>query len=163
FRVGGRESVPRYAGSFKTARDARERQRWVDGELAAMRVPDLAVLVREPVTAKTVRAAADAWRGARIDGAEGTRGLHRTSLSRVLRILGDKQVNQVTADDVAMLVEKLAAAGEKRETIRKSVKYLAAVLDYEGVTPNPCRDKQRIRLPHEEQEEIAPPTAEHVQ
>jgi len=85
---------------------------------------------------------------------------HRASLRP---ILGDTPVDRVTVDDVAALVEKLTKAGKKRETIRKSVKYLAAVLDNEGVTPNPCPDKQRIRLPHEQQDEIAPPTAEHVQ
>jgi integrase len=98
-----------------------------------------------------------------VDVSEGTRGLHRIALARVIPVLGDKPIDELSPDDVAHLVETLTAAGKKRETIRKSVKYLAAVLDYEGITPNPCRDRQRIRLPHEEQEEIAPPTAEHVQ
>jgi integrase len=35
-------------------------------------------------------------------------------------------------------------------------------LEEEGVDPNPARDK-RIRLPHEEREELNPPTAEHVE
>jgi hypothetical protein len=39
---------------------------------------------------------------------------------------------------------------------------LAAVLDEAGVEPNPARDR-RIRLPYEEQEELVPPTAEHVE
>lgn len=41
------------------------------------------------------------------------------------------------------------------------MKYLAAVLDEQGVDPNPARDK-RIRLPHEARQEIKPPTADHV-
>ena len=49
-------------------------------------------------------------------------------------------------------------AGKKRETIRKSVKYLAAVLDDAGIDPNPARVK-RIRLPHEEPVELEPPTS----
>jgi integrase len=48
------------------------------------------------------------------------------------------------------------AAGRKRETIRKSAKYLAAVLDYGNVDPSPARDRN-VRLPHEETEELEPP------
>jgi integrase len=42
------------------------------------------------------------------------------------------------------------------------VKYLAAVLEEEGIEPNPARSK-RIRLPHEEPVELEPPTSEHVE
>jgi integrase len=37
FRFGGRESVPRRAGTFRTQREAKIRRDWVAGELAAMR------------------------------------------------------------------------------------------------------------------------------
>jgi integrase len=37
------------------------------------------------------------------------------------------------------------------------------VLDFAGVDPNPARDKQRVRLPYEELEEMNPPTATHVE
>jgi hypothetical protein len=107
--------------------------------------------------------ACERWRASRVDVTESTRVLHRVALGRVLPVLGSWRVDELTGADVAYLVETLAAAGKKRETIRKSVKYLGAVLDYEGVSPNPCRDKQRIRLPHEEHVEINPPTAEHVE
>ena len=36
FRAGGRESLPRYAGSFPKLRDALARRSWVLGELAAI-------------------------------------------------------------------------------------------------------------------------------
>jgi hypothetical protein len=36
------------------------------------------------------------------------------------------------------------------------------VLDHAGVKPNPARDR-RVRLPREDEEEINPPTAEHVE
>jgi hypothetical protein len=39
FRLGGRESGTRYAGSFKTRAEAIERKKWVANELAARRVP----------------------------------------------------------------------------------------------------------------------------
>src|SRR5512132_2980360 len=41
FRIGGRETAPRYAGAFPTKREALARKAWVTGELAAMRLPDL--------------------------------------------------------------------------------------------------------------------------
>jgi len=37
FRIGGRESSPRYAGALSTMREATIRRNWVAGELAAMR------------------------------------------------------------------------------------------------------------------------------
>jgi integrase len=163
FRVGGRESATRYGGSFKTKREADERKKWISGQLAAQQVPNIGALTVEPPRTTTVADAVARWRESRVDVTEGTRVLHRVALNRVLPVLGTVPVDKVSADDVARLVETLSAAGKKRETIRKSIKYLAAVLDYEGVTPNPCRDKQRIRLPHEEHEEINPPTAQHVE
>ena len=60
------------------------------------------------------------------------------------------------------LVATLAEKGKRRETIRKCVKYLAAVLDECGREPNSARSKS-IRLPHEEHEEISPPAASHVE
>ena len=71
-------------------------------------------------------------------------------------------MDAITADEVANAASTLAASGRKRETIRKSVKYLAAVLEFAGVDPNPARDR-RIRLPYEEHVEINPPTAAHVE
>jgi hypothetical protein len=43
-----------------------------------------------------------------------------------------------------------------------SVKYLAAVLDEHCRDPNPARSR-RVRLPHEETEELNPPVATHVE
>jgi hypothetical protein len=65
FRVGGRESPARYAGSFKTMREARERKAWVAGELAALRVPDRRLL--EPVPSTSLRHEAERWRESRVD------------------------------------------------------------------------------------------------
>jgi hypothetical protein len=163
YRLGGRESSARYAGSFKTKADALARKRWIDGELAALRLPDLTTLrADEPKRARTVEEACRQWRASRVDVTEGTRVLHRVALGRVVPILGEHRVDDLTIADVNRLVTELAAGGKKRETIRKSVKYLAAVLEEEGIDPNPARSKQ-IRLPHEEQEELNPPTAEHVE
>jgi len=161
FRVGGRETIPRYGGAFVTMREAKIRRDWVAGELAAMRVPDLSLLAT-PVLALTVADACARWRESRVDVSEGTRVLHRVALGRVVRVIGDRRIDELAVGDVNDLVAALAGGGSKRETIRKSVKYLAAVLEDEGVDPNPARDR-RVRLPHEEQAEIVPPTSEHVE
>jgi len=161
YRVGGRESASRYAGSFPTKREALIRKAWVAGELASLRVPDLRLVAPE-TAAETVATACERWRASRVDVSESTRVLHRVALGRVLPILGTRPVDGITSADVSELVTTLAAAGKRRETIRKSVKYLAAVLDECGLDPNPARAKS-IRLPHEEHEELVPPTAEHVE
>jgi len=162
FRVGGRESTSRYAGSFGTKREALARKAWVLGELAAMRVPDLTLLRKEPLRSPTLATAALRWRESRVDVSDGTRVVHQVALDRVLPLLGDRRVDEIGVDDVKMLVVELARAGRKRETIRKSVKYLATVLDDAGVQPNPARDR-RVRLPHEEPVELEPPATEHVE
>ena len=160
YRVGWGES-PRYGGSFKTKREAELRKAWIAGELAAMRVPDLSLL-RTPERAPTLREAADSWRASRVDVTAPTRVLHRVSLDRVLPILGDKRVDEVTVEDVVAVVSDLVARGRKRETIKKSVTYLATVLDEQGLAENPARSN-RVRLPHEDRHEPEPPTAEHVE
>jgi integrase len=146
---------------FKTKREADERKRWISGELAARRVPDLRSLETAP-RAVTVAEACERWRSSRIDVSESTRVLHRVALSRVLPLLGERRIDELTVDDVNAMTVALADAGKKRETIRKSVKYLAAVLEEEGIDPNPARSK-RIRLPHAELVELEPPTSEHVE
>jgi integrase len=162
YRLGGRESSHRYAGSFAAKRDALGRRSWVAGELSAMRVPNLSALEVHSAGSPTVAEACERWRAARVDVTEATRVLHRVALGRVVPVLGDRCLDQLTVDDVNALVVELAQAGRKRETIRKSVKYLAAVLEENRIEPNPARDK-RVRLPHAETIELEPPTSEHVE
>ena len=162
YRVGGRDTRQQYAGSFTRKADALARRRWVDGELAAMRAPDLATLGAEPKRAPTFAEACDRWRAGRVDVAEATQVVHRVALGRVVPILGSRRIDEIAVEDVNRLITELAAAGRKRETIRKSVMCAAAVLDDAGVDPNPFRHR-RVRLPHEEPEEIVPPSADHVE
>jgi integrase len=162
YRLGGRESAKRYAGSFKTKREALLRLAWVAGELAAARVPAGRPLDAETASVPTVAEACEQWRAARVDVAEGTRVLHRVALGRVISVLGNRRIDRLSTDDVNELVRELSRTGRKRETIRKSVKYLAAVLEENGIEPNPARGK-RVRLPHEEPIELEPPTADHVE
>lgn len=163
YRLGGRDSNVQYGGSFKLRKDALARKGWIGGELANLRVPDLAALQvvapRSPVLAD----ACEMWRCSRIDVVESTRTLHRVALGRVLdTAIAKRRLDEVTVDDVVELVAELAAGGYKRETIRKSRDCLAMVLDHAGLEPNPARDK-RVRLPRERKAHVPPPLAEHVE
>lgn len=159
YRLGGRESRSRYAGSFVTKADATARKRWVDGELAAMRVP--VITLAEP-TVETLARVAERWRASRIDVAEATALTHRTALGRILPVLGSKSVERIAPADVAELVAQLHAEGRARESIRKTLTTLAQVFDFAGVSPNPARDRVAVRLPREDRTEVNPPTAAHV-
>ncbi len=163
YRLGGRESAHRYAGSFLTRREALARQRWVAGELAAMRVPRVGSLEVGSPSFPMLAEAAESWRASRVDVAEATAVGHRVQLGRLLPLLGARRVDEISPVDVAALVATLHAAGRKRETIRKSVSVLAQVLDFAGVKDNPARDRVHVRLPREEREEPTPPTAAQIE
>jgi len=162
FRLGGRESRQRYGGSFKTKHEALERRRWVDGELAALRVPDLRLVEQAP-SFVTVRQAAERWQAARVDVSPGTLATYRVSLGRILPRLGTKPLDELDAQTVADLVAELHAAGLKKQTIRKTVSVLAMLLDHARIEPNPARDRLTVRLPRERRRQVQPPTAEHVE
>jgi integrase len=165
YRVGGRESAARYAGSFKRKEDALARKRYVDGELGALRVPGLHRLEQEPQRAPTLSEAAERWRESRIDVAAQTANMHRSAFVRIFRVrpgLRTRRVDELTVADVADLVAALSGAGYKRETLRKSRTALAQTLDFCGVTPNPVRD-ERVKLPRERKTHMPPPLAEHVE
>ena len=88
--------------------------------------------------------------------------MHGVSLKRALPLLGSLRIDAITVEDVVGLVTSLHAAGAKRESIRKTITYTAAVLTEHGIEPNPARDR-RVRLPQEEERELVPPEAEHVE
>jgi integrase len=160
FRTGGRESMPRYGGAFRTMREAKIRRDTIAGELAALRVPELQ-LTAEP-SAVILRAAADRWQASRVDVAENTRTRHCLELARILPRLGDRRVEDLAPGDVSGFVATLVGEEYARGTIRKTLQTLAMVLDDAGVSPNPARDKH-VRLPRDEPEEINPPTAAHLE
>lgn len=161
YRLGGRESKPRFAGSFKTRREAKARAGWVAVELAGRRLPDLSTLA-EPKRSSTLREAAARWSESRKDVRDSTKIQHWTALGRVLPLLGSLPVEEITVDDVQRMVDALTAAGKARESIRKSKTALAMILDHVAIEPNPARSK-RVKLPLEEPEEVEPPIAEHVE
>jgi integrase len=106
--------------------------------------------------------ACERWRASRLDVADATRVLHRVALGRIVPILGDRQLDELKVEDINALVAELSATGRKRETIRNSIKYLAAVLEENRIDPNPARDR-RVRLPYPEAVELEPPTSDHVE
>jgi integrase len=161
FRLGGRESATRYGGSFRSKREADERRRWVDGELAGRRVPNLGSLA--PMRrAPTLAEAAERWQAARVDLAENTKTRHGLEVNRIRPLLGSRRIDELAPGDVSDFVAALVSEGYARGTIRKTLQTLAMILDDAGVAPNPARDKH-VRLPREEPEEINPPTAAHLE
>jgi integrase len=161
YRVGGRESTPRGAGTFPTMREAKIRRDWVGGELAACRVPDLTILAN-PIAAPTFREVAMRWLETRIDVADHTRLQHRSDIARALPLLGDRALDTITVADVNDLVGALVAKGLKRETIRKTTNAIGMTLKYAG-RPWTEAEKDEIRLPRGDTERIVPPGAEHIE
>jgi integrase len=166
FRVGGHETEKRYGGTFKRLRDAERRRRWVEGELAALRVPDIRTLrAAEAAKAPTLAEAAEAWRQSRVDVAEQTQNMHRSAFERIFTVapkLRTRRIDELTAADVGDLIGALHSHPYKRETIRKTRTALAQTIDYYNVNPNPARD-ERVKLPKERRPHIAPPLADHVE
>jgi integrase len=164
YRTGGRESAGHYAGSFNRKRDALLRQAWVEGELAAMRVPDLRVIQAETRT-PTLAEAAKVWSASRIDVVEGTQNVLRSAFNRIDKLapsLMRRRLDEVSVDELNELVETLHAAGYKRGTIKKTTGTIAQLLDHHRIEPNPARDR-RVRLPRERKAHVPPPLAEHVE
>jgi hypothetical protein len=91
---------------------------WISGELAACRVPDLALLEAEPAK-PTFAVAAERWLASRIDVAEATRRQNRTSAGRAFPVIGDPRVDELTAQDVADLVVQLHGEGVAVGFLRK--------------------------------------------
>jgi integrase len=158
FRLGGREAPTRYGGSFKTKREADERKRWIAGELAAKRVPE--IRFSEPQRALTLLEAYERWQASRVDVSAATATYQRSAIRRAKPLL-ERRIDEIGMD-VAALVGELVEAGKARETIRKTVTVLAMVFDFAAVQPNPARDRVRVRLPREQHVEISPPSADHV-
>jgi integrase len=165
YRLGGRETPARYGGSFPTKTEALARKRWVDGELAALRIPDLRLLEQVPTQAPTLAEAAERWRESRVDVAEQTGNMHRSAFARIFKVapaLARRRLDDLTVADMADLVSALAAVPYKRETIRKTRTALAQTLDFYKIEPNPARD-ERVKLPKERKAHIPPPLADHVE
>jgi integrase len=162
YRIGGRETPAQHGGSFRTKRLAAIRAAWIEGELAALRVPDLRLLAREPEPKLVFEQAARTWRASRVDIAASTREQHRIQLDKLLPLIGKRPVDELEAADFVAAVAALHEQGVARETIRKTLGAGAMVLDHAGIDPSPARDRS-IKLPWEEPEQISPPSAAEVE
>jgi integrase len=162
WRAGGREAARRYGGSFMRMREARARRDAIAGELAARRMPDLRSLEVTAPRSPTLAEAGKRWQASRVDVSPATATYQRSALNRAKSLHG-RRVDEITPADVAALVAELTARGLARETVRKTVTVLSMIFDYLGVTPNPARDRVRVKLPRQERPELAPPTAGHVE
>jgi integrase len=158
YRLGGRESSIRYAGTFERRGDALDRRAWVVGEMAAMRMPDVRLVTSAPI--ETLAIVAERWRRSRISVSDGTRATHVVNLGRIIPELGTSTPAAIAKADVAALVAKLHEDGLARESIRKTIATLAMVLDHAEIAPNPARG---VELPERQHEDVNPPTALHLQ
>jgi integrase len=162
YRLGGREAPTLFGGSCGTKREASIRRAWILTEIAAGRAPNLSLGALDEERAPTLAQAARRWQAFRVDVAGATAVQHRTALNRALPILGERRIDELTAQEIADLVAALHAEGKARESIRKTRTAIAMVLDHERVTPNPARDPS-VKLPREEPEEVQPPSAADVE
>lgn len=157
FRLGGRETQPLHAGSFKTRKEAEARARWVSGELAAMRVPDVRLAAKHgPVT---VLAVVDGWLRTRVDVVPATLANYRAARDRIAEGIGREPVVSLSGSQVAEWVAELAHAGVGRTVLERCLALLRGALD-EHRDPNPARSRA-IRLPRVEREEVNPPPTRH--
>ena len=111
-------------------REARARRDWIAGELASMRVPDIKLL--GPAEVRTLASVAEKWRTSRVDVADGTATTHSVNIGRIVRVLGDRDVEALAPADVAELIARLHEDGLRRESIRKTRSTLAMILDFAG-------------------------------
>jgi integrase len=164
YTLVGRGARRRYFGTFKRVQDAKARKRWVNGEIAAMRRPELSSLTLEPAQSPTLRDAVDRWRASRINVSQGTRTNDRVNTERVLRHdakLATCRVNQLDVERWAQMFADLAATYE-RGTLKKSKEALAMVYDHLAIDPNPLRDP-RVKLPHARPADMVVPISAHVE
>ena len=151
-------SARRFAGSFHSA-GGRYPQGW-----AAARSPRART---RPFDPRRCSGGADVRRCrralARLSDRRDRRHARRASRRAATRDAAARRpaLGEITTEHGIRLVASLSDAGARRGTIRKTLMYARAVLDEADIEPNPLRDK-RVRLPHEEDEEIVPPEAEHV-
>jgi integrase len=164
YTLGGKGARRRYAGQFRRKGDAVRRKAWLDGELAAMRVPDLTLFTNEPEHAMTLREAVDRWRDSRIDVSSGTRTNDRVNTERVLghdAKLATSRADRIDFETWARVFADLAGTYE-RGTLKKSKEAFAMVYDHHAIDPNPLRDP-RVKLPHAKPTDMVVPIAAHVE
>lgn len=158
YRLGGRETRQRHGGTFTSRREAEGRQRWIAGELAALRIPVIAI---DTAPAETLAQAGERYLATRIDATGNTLRTYRQAFKH-LGAFGERAPREVRAADVQEWVAGLVASGLSPATVRKYLDPVRAVLDFCEIAPNPARSPL-LRLPSMAPEEVSPPSHAHVQ
>ena len=166
YRWGGRAFPLRHLASKPTMREAKALRDWAAGEMIAGRDPraslkDMASRASDRVREQTVDQAFEAFIGARLDTAEGTRRNYRKAQAALRALLGDREVGSLRVADVQAAVGGLADSLHATTT-SKYVNTLRQVLDFAEAEPNVARDR-RVKLPAIVREEPEPPDADHVE
>ena len=161
YRLGGRAYPILHGGSFPTMREARVRRDVIAGELAAGRNPAeaLRVMVEQPPR-RRFGDVFDAFIASRVDVADTTREAYRTHRGRLVALVGDRDLETLTWNDVQNVVTALAAELSPLSA-KQYVGTLRRVLDFADVDPNPARDR-RVRLPRIEAGVVEPPSESQV-
>jgi integrase len=153
YRLGGR-GRKRWAGSFATKREAEARARWVAGELAAMRAPDLQRLA-EPVVAPGLEATLAEMAASRPDLGPSAIKQLRVVRERLPESLAERPPAEVGTAELRAWVNALQGEGLAPRTIAAYLGVLRRAFEHAEVFPNPAR---AVRPPRIEHEEIAPPS-----
>jgi integrase len=155
YRLGGREARPLSGGTFETKREAEARRRWVAGELAAMRVPDLHAL-EAPADVRTLAVAIEEMETGRIDVGDSARRQYRKARKR-LGELGERDVLTIRPAHVQAWVRAIAQELAPA-TVASYVSVVRQALDdLPYPLPNPARHPT-VKLPQLDDAEVAPPS-----
>ena len=161
YRLGGRESSVRYAGQFRTKREADARRNHVLGELAALRAPVFAIT--EPIAPEVVtfrQAGMDFV--AAITAAKRSTSTVKTYQQALNRLgdLADRDVTTITTGDVQRWLNGMNATLSPA-TVRKYLDCIRMVLDRDDIPQNPSRSR-RLQLPALPDEELNPPSTREI-
>jgi integrase len=161
YRLGGRAYPLTHGGSFRTLKEAKARRDLIAGLVAVGQNPAAALdqMREQPAPAKTFAAWADEYQASRIDVAEVTAKNLDAHLNTIRPAFGEQDPQTITPTQVQEWITGLAL---KPSTVRRYLATLRMVLDYAGADPNPARDR-KVRLPRQEREQIAPPSARDVE
>jgi hypothetical protein len=156
FRLGGRESPIRHAGSFRTMREARLRRDWVAGELAAMRAPDLGGLVAaEEQATRTLNDVLEKFIAAQVHVGPKSHAHYRNAGAR-LGALGLIAPEAIRPADVRAWIA--AQPDISPNTVVKYLGVIRQVLDFADLErPNPARDP-RVKVPRITEPAPEPPS-----
>jgi integrase len=161
YRLGGRGYPLVHGGVFPTMKEARTRRDVIAGELAAGRNPRLLLqaMTSTPEPVRTFAQLAAEYGASRVDASEGTLGNLDVHIKLLNETFADSDPKRITVSDVTAWI---AAAALKPSSLRVYFVTLRAVLDFAGVSENPCRDP-RVKLPRQESKRITPPSALEVE